>query len=108
MEISRDAGSIPAASTQSGCTTRLDSNKARQDNLAGLGRFVHVYRDLRRVASLPNAKSREVSRRGPKSLESGQKSQNHVTRSQRVTRWKWFEIGGLRKPRFFQFGVAGQ
>ena len=45
--MSRDAGSIPAASTQSGSTTRLDSNKARQDNLAGLGRLVHVYRDLR-------------------------------------------------------------
>ena len=39
MEMSRDAGSIPAASTQSGSTTRLDSNKARQRPLAGLGRF---------------------------------------------------------------------
>ena len=42
MEMSRDAGSIPAASTQSGCTTRLDSNKARQFPLVGLVRLAGV------------------------------------------------------------------
>ncbi len=30
MEMSRDAGSIPAASTQTGSKTRLEPNKARQ------------------------------------------------------------------------------
>ena len=50
VEMSRDAGSIPAASTQSGCTTRLDEHKARQVKLAGLARLVHVYRDLRDLA----------------------------------------------------------
>jgi len=50
METSRDAGSIPAASTQTGCTTRLDSTKARQHQLAGLALLVHVYRDLRDLA----------------------------------------------------------
>lgn len=40
---------IPAASTWMGCTTRLDSIKARQVKLAGLDCFVHVHRDLRAV-----------------------------------------------------------
>lgn len=53
----RDAGSILLAPTKTGCTTRLDSNKARQWKLAGLGRFLHVYGDLRRFASLPVTKS---------------------------------------------------
>ena len=50
MEILRDGGSIPPASTQTGSTTRLDSNKARQSPLAGLGRFVRVSQGLRAFA----------------------------------------------------------
>jgi len=77
MEMSRDAGSIPAASTQTGCTTRLDSNKARQDNLAGLACLVRVFRDLRHFAEHFVTKSRdhpsgEIARKvsnWPKSLE---------------------------------------
>ena len=41
-------------------------------------------------------------------VQSAQKSRNQVTRSQHVTRWKLFERGGLRKRRFFQFGVVCQ
>ena len=59
---------------------------------------------------MPDTKSRDavVAARGPKSLELGQESRNQVTRSKHVTRWKWFEIGGFRKRRFFQFGVVCQ
>ncbi len=59
MEMSRDAGSIPAASTQMGSTTRLDSTKARWPPPAGLVRFVHVYRDLRHLAQVASPKSRD-------------------------------------------------
>lgn len=40
MKMSRDAGSNPAASTHTGCTTRLDRNKARQSPLPGFVRLL--------------------------------------------------------------------
>ena len=52
METSRDAGSIPAASTKTGYTTRLETNKARWSPPAGLVRFVHISRDLRDLAEV--------------------------------------------------------
>ena len=50
MEMSRDAGSIPAASTKTGSTTRLETNKARWSPPAGLARFVGVSQGLRDFA----------------------------------------------------------
>ncbi len=48
METPRDAGSIPAASTKTGYTTRLDSNKARVGSKYSAQRetlgFRHVFR----------------------------------------------------------------
>ena len=41
---------LVAASTQTGATTRFDPNKARQDQRAGLGHFVHLSRELRDLA----------------------------------------------------------
>lgn len=43
---------LVTASTWTGATTRLDANKARQDNLAGLGRFVNAKGDLRGLARI--------------------------------------------------------
>jgi hypothetical protein len=43
-DSSRDAGSIPAASTNAGYKTRLKPNKARQCKLPGLVLLVHVSR----------------------------------------------------------------
>ena len=44
--MSRDAGSIPAASTHAGFQTRLKPNKARQSKPPGLALLVHLSRVL--------------------------------------------------------------
>jgi len=44
VEISLDAGSIPAASTHAGCKTRLKPKLARQLILASLSFLPHVSR----------------------------------------------------------------
>ena len=44
METSRDAGSIPAASTRAGTTTRFKLKQARQHQLASLSFWLHVAR----------------------------------------------------------------
>ena len=74
--MSRDAGSIPAASTQTGCTTRLERKKARQYQLAGLGRFVHVDRDLRDIDHTRGEQiaGLTLAQFGPKNLELAQES----------------------------------
>jgi len=74
--VSRDAGSIPAASTQTGCTTRLERKKARQYQLAGLGRFVHVDRDLRDIDHTRGEQiaGLTLAQFGPKNLELAQES----------------------------------
>ena len=79
--IAQDAGSIPAASTQTGCTTRLERKKARQYQLAGLGRFVHVDRDLRDIDHTRGEQiaGLTLAQLGPKNLELAQESRNHVT-----------------------------
>jgi len=54
VEISLDAGSIPAASTDAGVTTRLKLKQARQLMLASLGRFgprIPVFGNVGIVAS---------------------------------------------------------
>ena len=49
--------------------------------LTGLGRFVHVSRDLRDLAQVATYEiaGLTLAQIGPKSLELGQESRNHVT-----------------------------
>ncbi len=80
MEMSRDAGSIPAASTHSGCTTRLDSNRARQSPLAGLGRFGPRIAGFATIGVVARGRIAGLTPAvfAPKSLELAQESRNHV------------------------------
>gem|GEM_PF-1792066 len=60
MEMSRDAGSNPAASTNAECKTRLDGIQARQPPAVGLF-FCATYRELFAIAIFANRKSRDAS-----------------------------------------------
>ncbi len=53
VETSRDAGSIPAASTDAGVTTRLKLKQARQLILASLFVFEQSIAGLSRTYQLP-------------------------------------------------------